>query len=81
MTTQAELSPGEPTPFTVRTAAAGILRSRWARYLGAVLALAIALVGDLLEAVRDSRSGGSSSAARGASESLPLSSTQQVGRR
>lgn len=43
MTTEAELSPGQPAPLpTARTAAAGILRSGWARYLAGVLALAIA---------------------------------------
>jgi signal transduction histidine kinase len=43
MTTQAELSPGQPAPVpAARGAAAGILRSRWARYVAGVLALAIA---------------------------------------
>jgi signal transduction histidine kinase len=43
MTTEAELSRGQPAPLpTARTAAAGILRSHWARYLAGVLTLAIA---------------------------------------
>jgi signal transduction histidine kinase len=43
MTTQAELSPGQPAPVpAARWAAARILRSRWARYVAGVLALAIA---------------------------------------
>src|SRR5215204_7560537 len=43
MTTAAELSRGQPAPVpTARTAAAGILRSHWARYLAGVLTLAIA---------------------------------------
>ena len=43
MSTQADLSPGQPAPLpAARGAAAGILRSRWARYVAGVLALAIA---------------------------------------
>jgi signal transduction histidine kinase len=43
MTTQAELSPGRPSPVpAARGSAGGILRSRWARYVAGVLALAIA---------------------------------------
>src|SRR5215218_5893764 len=43
MTTEAELSRGQPAPLpAARTAAAGILRSHWARYLAGVLTLAIA---------------------------------------
>ena len=43
MTTQAELSPGRPSPLpAARGSAGGILRSRWARYVAGVLALAIA---------------------------------------
>ena len=43
MTTQAELSPRQPAPVPVAgRGAAEILRSRWARYVAGVLALAIA---------------------------------------
>jgi signal transduction histidine kinase len=43
MSTQADLSPGQPAPLpAARGAAAGILRSRWARYVAGVLALAVA---------------------------------------
>jgi signal transduction histidine kinase len=43
MTTQAKLSPGQPAPvLAARGAATGILRSRWARYVAGVFALAIA---------------------------------------
>src|SRR5688572_29004889 len=43
MSTQADLSPGQPAPLrAARGAAAGILRSRWVRYVAGVLALAVA---------------------------------------
>jgi signal transduction histidine kinase len=43
MSTQADLSPGQPPPLpAARGAAAGILRSRSARYVAGVLALAVA---------------------------------------